>query len=281
MQGLSYLHELWDKLPKIPCKSQKMLDLGYISQGRPFPDGFYFTFVSGYSLGRNHMPQLRNLPLEQLTFGEFEFQPSLFQLLEHGIQPLKMAGWIFWKKWQYHLNRWCTSWDLNPSNESPSTDERSQGHWLIQGHSITFVETQWSYGEHGQWLAFLIHLDLPVARLRVDQGEPLQSLQAIKGLINVGQQIGILYGPVVQLPEVNAKPQATIFLSDQDYHTSTWTVWLPDGTNIQHLLEMGLHVIIHMWGYMSVMLLERHQICPLDPVFDQGCLAQVQVTASK
>ena len=24
-----------------------------------------------------------------------KFQPSLFQLLEHGLQPLKVAGWIF------------------------------------------------------------------------------------------------------------------------------------------------------------------------------------------
>ena len=60
-----------------------------------------------------------------------------------------------------------------------------------------------------------------------------------------------------------------------------WTVQLPDGTSIQHLLEMGLHIMICVWGYMSVTLLERHQICQLDPVLDQGCLAQVQVTAGK
>ena len=56
MQGLCYLCELWDKLPIILCKSQKALDLSYISQGRPFLDGFYFILIGGYSLGRNDMP---------------------------------------------------------------------------------------------------------------------------------------------------------------------------------------------------------------------------------
>ena len=84
---------------------------------------------------------------------------------------------------------------------------------------------------------------------------------------------------VVQLPEASAKPQASILFSDQDYCASPWTLQLPDGTNIQHLLEMGLHIIIHMLGYTSVMLFERCHICQLNPVLDQGCLAQVEVAA--
>ena len=68
MQWLSHLHDLWDKLPIIPCKSQKTSDLCYISQGRPILDGFYLAFIAGYSLGRNDMPQVGNLLLEQLTF---------------------------------------------------------------------------------------------------------------------------------------------------------------------------------------------------------------------
>ena len=97
----------------------------------------------------------------------------------------------------------------------------------------------------------------------------------------MGQEIGILYSPLVQLPEVNAKPQTAILLPDQDCHAGPWTVQLPDGTIIQHLLEMGLCIVIHMWGYTLVMLLERHWICQLDPVLDEGCLAQVQVAAGK
>ena len=56
---------------------------------------------------------------------------------------------------------------------------------------------------------------------------------------------------------------------------------LPDGTIIQNLLEMGLHVTIHMWGYTSVMLLEGCQICQLYLMLDQGCLTEVQVTMGK
>ena len=67
-----HLHELWDKLPIIPCKSKKALDLSYISWGGPFLDGFYFTLIGGYSLDRNDMPQLGDLTSEQLTLGQFE-----------------------------------------------------------------------------------------------------------------------------------------------------------------------------------------------------------------
>ena len=72
MQGSSDLCELWDKPPLIPCESQKTLDLNYISWSRPFRDGFYFTYINGYSLGRNDMSQVGNLPSEQLTLGWFE-----------------------------------------------------------------------------------------------------------------------------------------------------------------------------------------------------------------
>ena len=66
MQGLSHL------LAVIHCKSQKTLDLSNIIQDRPFPNGFYFSLISGYSLVRDDMPSVSNLPLEQLTLGRFK-----------------------------------------------------------------------------------------------------------------------------------------------------------------------------------------------------------------
>ena len=72
MQGSSHLCELWDKLPILPSKSQKTLNFSHVSQGRPFLDGFYLAFISGYSLGRHNMPQVGDLPSEQLTLGWFE-----------------------------------------------------------------------------------------------------------------------------------------------------------------------------------------------------------------
>ena len=64
MQVLSYLHKLWNEPSVMPHKSQKTLDLSDISRDRPFLDGFYFTLISGYSLGRNNMPQVGNpIPL--------------------------------------------------------------------------------------------------------------------------------------------------------------------------------------------------------------------------
>ena len=69
MQGLSQLHELWNELSVISCKSQKTSDLSDVSQGRPFLNDFYFALIGGYSLDRDDMPQVGNLPLEQLTLG--------------------------------------------------------------------------------------------------------------------------------------------------------------------------------------------------------------------
>ena len=73
MQGLSYLHELWNKPPVIPHKTQKTSDLSDISRGRSFLNSINFTVFGGYFLGRNHMPQVDDLPSEQLTLGRFEF----------------------------------------------------------------------------------------------------------------------------------------------------------------------------------------------------------------
>ena len=64
----------------------------------------------------------------------------------------------------------------------------------------------------------------------------------------------------MQLPEVDTEPQATIFLPDQDYCASPQTVPLMDNTDIQHFLDMGPHVIVHMRGYAPVMLFEGHLI---------------------
>ena len=68
-----------------------------------------------------------------------------------------------------------------------------------------------------------------------------------------------------------------VLLPDQDYCASPWTVQLTGSTNIQHLLDMGPHIIIHMMGYASVMLFEGHPICHLYFMFNQSSFAQVQV----
>ena len=72
MQGSTYLHKIWNEPFVIPCKPQQTLDFSVIHRGRMFLDGFYFNLISGYSLCRNDMPQVGNLPLEQLTLGRFE-----------------------------------------------------------------------------------------------------------------------------------------------------------------------------------------------------------------
>ena len=51
--------------------------------------------------------------------------------------------------------------------------------------------------------------------------------------------------------------------------------------NIQHLLDMGPHVVIHVGRYTSIALFEGHLIHYLYFMLDQSSFAQVQVTAYK
>ena len=80
MEGLGNLLELWDKLPTVTHKSQETLDLSDVCQYWPLLNNLYLTFISGYSLGRDYMPQIGNLPSEQLTLGQLELMSGLLQL---------------------------------------------------------------------------------------------------------------------------------------------------------------------------------------------------------
>ena len=91
MQGFGYLHKCGNEPAAGTRKPKETLDLHDSGGGRPF----YLTFIDCYSLSRDNVPQVCNLPAEKLTFGELEFQPSLFLFLEHGLQPPDMAGQIY------------------------------------------------------------------------------------------------------------------------------------------------------------------------------------------
>ena len=72
MQRSNHLCEPWNEPSVIPHKPQKNLDLINISWGRSFLNGFYFTLIGDYSLVGDDMPQVGNLPSEQLTLGGFK-----------------------------------------------------------------------------------------------------------------------------------------------------------------------------------------------------------------
>ena len=54
--------------------------------------------------------------------------------------------------------------------------------------------------------------------------------------------------------------------------------WIAD---IQHFLDMGPHVILHVRGYVPVMLLKGHLVWQLYFMLDQSSSAQIQVTVCK
>ena len=64
MQGLGYLHELGDELAIVSHESKKTLDLSDSGGGRLFTNSIYFAIISNYSLGRDNVSQICNLPVE-------------------------------------------------------------------------------------------------------------------------------------------------------------------------------------------------------------------------
>ena len=85
MQGLGYLCEFWDKLPIVSHESQEISNLHNICWDWPLLNCFYLPSVSGYSLGRDYMSQVGNLPFEQLTLRWLEFKSGLLQFPEHSL----------------------------------------------------------------------------------------------------------------------------------------------------------------------------------------------------
>ena len=85
MQGFGYLHKFCNKLPIVTGESQETLDLSDVCQDWPLLNDLYLTFISGYSLARDCMSQIGNLPLEELSLGRLELKSSLLQLLEHSL----------------------------------------------------------------------------------------------------------------------------------------------------------------------------------------------------
>ena len=64
MQGSGYLHEFQAKPTIVTHESQETSNLHDICWDEPLLNSLYLTFISGYSLGRDYMPQIGNLPLE-------------------------------------------------------------------------------------------------------------------------------------------------------------------------------------------------------------------------
>ena len=64
MHGLGHLCELGDELAVVTCKPKKTSNLSDGDGHRPFSNSIYFAFVGHYSLGRDNVPQICNLPVK-------------------------------------------------------------------------------------------------------------------------------------------------------------------------------------------------------------------------
>ncbi|MCG8626695.1 MAG: hypothetical protein MJE68_32430 [Proteobacteria bacterium] len=72
--------------------------------------------------------------------------------------------------------------------------------------------------------------------------------------------MGVLACQRIEPPEVNAKPQRPILLSDQHHRVAPRTGTGADGSSIQHKFKMFSHLLHLGRGYASKSFPKRHRI---------------------
>ena len=89
---------------------------------------------------------------------------------------------------------------------------------------------------------------------------------ALHGLFHVQQGVGILFGPGVEATKVNAKLGRPILLPYQHHSIAPWQLGGSDGTTVQHLLYVLVHLIHQGRGDAPKPLLEWLVLHELDDV---------------
>ena len=67
-------------------------------------------------------------------------------------------------------------------------------------------------------LILLLYGDLPIPVLQVEGGEPASTMQGVEEVVDVGNGVGVLDCSCIELPEVKAEPETTVFL----FHHDDW-----------------------------------------------------------
>ena len=129
MQRPDYLCKPRDEPVIVPSEPQKALDLSDDGWGGPLFDNTYFLFIGHYTLGRDDMPQVCDLSVEELTFWGFIVWPVP---ASGRWPPDSWDGWLdLLRRWLYCWGIWCTNWGWGPWGRSSITAERWQGCWLV------------------------------------------------------------------------------------------------------------------------------------------------------
>ena len=80
------------------------------------------------------------------------------------------------------------------------------------------------------------------------------------------QGVGVLFGLGIEVMKVNAKPERPILLPHQHHGIAPWQLGGSDGTTVQHLLYMLVHLIHQGRGNAPKPLLECLVLHELDDV---------------
>ena len=115
-------------------------------------------------------------------------------------------------------------------------------------HSVALTETQRPFGECSFLLVCFLYLNLPISTLDVQAVEPLGTIQRVEHLIYARQQVGVLLGTRIQLPEVNTEANLAIRLPIKDDRARIGTLGHSDGIKGQHLLQVIPHLFKHTDG---------------------------------
>ena len=126
-----------------------------------------------------------------------------------------------------------------------------------KGDLVKLIQLAAASPKGGFCLVLLRDGHLPIPTLEVQGGEPLSPMECVEEVIYQKQRVSVVDGSCVELTEVNAKGQATVYFSNHYYRRSPRTVRGADDVAGQHLLNL-CHFLPSNCGVLSsIRLAER------------------------
>ena len=132
----------------------------------------------------------------------------------------------------------------------------------------------------GLCLVLLRDGHLPIPALEVQGGEPLSSMEWVEEVIYPRQRVSIFDGSYVELTEVYAKAQATVFFSHHYYRRSPRTVRGADDVAGKHLLNL-CHLLPSNCGVLLLIRLAERGSTGLYCVLQQRSTPEVVFPLAK
>ena len=161
------------------------------------------------------MTQVTDFSVEEITFGQLQFQAGLHESLQHSEEAHQV--FLLGLGVNDHV---VQVYQGVREVQLPQAvlHEMLECHWSIAqpiGHTQELVHAHATHREGSVLPRLLIHLNLLKPTFQVHAREVSGAYHAFHGFLHTWQGIGILFAPGVQAPKVDTEPERPILLSHE------------------------------------------------------------------